>query len=73
MFEREYTLRRQRYVVGPTMSPTNALWRFAVALVATAIALQIAWAVIQPLLPMIAIVVTAVVLWRLVRWHRGRW
>lgn len=52
----------------------NRLLRLAVGIFAVAIALQLAWAVLRPLLPWMAVVVLAVAIFRLVRWWRSdRW
>jgi len=48
-------------------------WQFLAAVVGTALALRIAWALIRPLLPVIAAVVAMFAIWQLIRWHRGRW
>ena len=65
--------RRRRYVAEATMNPSDALWRFALAVVATAVALRIAWSITRPLLPTIAVIVGAAVIWRIACWYRGRW
>jgi len=48
-------------------------FRFLVVVVGTAVALHIAWVLIRPVLPAIAVVLAAFAIWQLVRWYRGRW
>ena len=44
-----------------------------VVIVGTAIALRVAWLLIRPLLPVIAVALAAAAVWQLYRWHRDRW
>ena len=53
--------------------PHNPYFRFLVAMVGTAVALHLAWVLVRPALPAIAVVLAAVAVWRLVRWYRDRW
>jgi predicted PurR-regulated permease PerM len=46
--------------------------RFLAVVVGTALALRIAWLLIRPLLPVIAVLLAAFAVWQLVRWYRGR-
>ena len=55
------------------MSSLNAYLRFLVAVVGTALALRLAWALVRPLLPALAVVAAVVGIWQLVHWHRNRW
>lgn len=48
-------------------------FRLLAAIVGTAVALHVAWVLIRPVLPEIAVVVAAAAVWRLVRWYRERW
>jgi hypothetical protein len=47
--------------------------RVMFVVVGTALALRIAWLLIQPVLPEIAVVFAAAAIWQLVRWYRDRW
>lgn len=53
----------------------NPYLRFLVVVVGTALALHIAWVLIRPVLPAIAVVLAAVAVWQLIRWYseRDRW
>ncbi len=51
----------------------NPYFRFLAVVVGTAVALHIAWVLIQPVLPAIAVVLAAFAVWQLVRWYRDRW
>lgn len=53
--------------------PHNPYFRFLVGMVGTAVALHIAWLLIRPVLPAIAVVVAMAAIWRVWRWHRERW
>ena len=53
--------------------PQSPLLRFMFLVVGTALAVRIAWFLIRPVLPEIAVVVAATAIWRLVRWYRERW
>jgi len=53
--------------------PHNPWVRFMVAIVGTAVALRVAWLLIRPLLPEIAVVLSAAAIWQLWRWYRDRW
>ena len=55
------------------MSALNSYLRFLVALVGTALALRLVWALVHPVLPAIAVVVAVLGVWQLVRWYRDRW
>jgi len=50
----------------------NPYLRFLVVVVGTALALHIAWVLIRPVLPAIAVVLAAVAIWQLIRWYRER-
>jgi Flp pilus assembly protein TadB len=50
----------------------NPYLRFLVVVVGTAVALHIAWVLIRPVLPAIAVVFAIVAVWQLVRWYRDR-
>jgi Flp pilus assembly protein TadB len=52
--------------------PSNPYFRFLVVVVGTAVALHIAWVLIRPVLPAIAVVLAVVAVWQLVRWYRDR-
>ena len=52
--------------------PHNPYFRFLVVVVGTAVALHIAWVLIRPVLPAIAVVLAVVAVWQLVRWYRDR-
>jgi len=51
----------------------NPYFRFLVVMVGTAVALHIAWVLVRPVLPAIAVVLAAFAIWQLVRWYRERW
>lgn len=51
----------------------NPYLRLLVFVVGAAVALHIAWRLIRPVLPAIAVVLAAAAIWQLVRWHRDRW
>lgn len=51
----------------------NLYFRFLAVVVGTALALHIAWALIQPVLPAIAVVLAGFAVWQLVCWYRDRW
>jgi len=53
--------------------PNSPYLRLLVFVVGTAVALHIAWVLIRPVLPAIAVVCAAFVVWQLARWYRDRW
>ena len=55
------------------MTPQNVWMRCMYVVVGTAVAIRVAWLLICPVLPEIAVVVSAVAIWQLWRWHRERW
>lgn len=52
--------------------PNHPYFRLLAIIVGTTIALHVAWLLIQPVLPAIAVVLAAVAVWQLVRWYRDR-
>ena len=55
------------------MTPSDPWLRFLFWIVATAVAIHVAWALVQPALPALAVLVVLVVVVRLIVWYRGRW
>ena len=55
------------------MNPGNSYVRFAFGILAIAIALNIAWALIQPVIPALFIVAALIGFVLIVRWWRNRW
>ena len=55
------------------IGPHNPWFRFMLVVVGTALAIRIAWLLIRPVLPEIAVVLAATAIWQLVRWYRERW
>ena len=53
--------------------PNNPYLQFLAVVVGTAVALHIAWVLIRPVLPAIAVGLAAFAIWQLVRWYRDRW
>lgn len=51
----------------------NLYFRVLAVVVGTALALHIAWTLIQPVLPAITVVLAVFAVWQLVRWYHGRW
>lgn len=51
----------------------NGYLRLLVAVVGTAAALHIAWLLVRPVLPAIAVVLAVLAVWQLLRWYRGSW
>jgi len=49
------------------------LWDVLIGLVIVAIALRVAWDLLSPLLPLLALVVIAALTVRVVAWYRDRW
>jgi hypothetical protein len=47
--------------------------RLLLLLLATAIVVRVAWCLIVPMLPVIAVALAATVIWQLWRWRRDRW
>jgi hypothetical protein len=45
--------------------------RLVAVVVGTALALRIAWLLIRPLLPALAVLLAIFAVWQLVRWYRG--
>jgi hypothetical protein len=52
---------------------SNPYMKFLAMVVATAVAIRLAWLLIQPELPELAVAGVAAASWRLWRWHRDRW
>ena len=55
------------------IEPHNPWSRFMFVVVGTAFGIRIAWMLILPVLPEIAVVLAAAAIWQLVRWYRERW
>ena len=55
------------------MSPGNPYLRFAFGILAIAIALNVAWCLIQPVLPALLLVIALIGIVLIVRWWRRRW
>jgi len=53
--------------------PTDPWLRFLFGIVATSVAIHVAWALVQPALPALAVLIVLAVLVRLIVWYRGRW
>jgi hypothetical protein len=51
----------------------NGAIRLAVVVIGTALAVRIAWTLIEPLVPVLAVVLAALAMWQLLGWYRGRW
>ena len=47
--------------------------RFLLVVVGTAVALHIAWVLIRPVVPAIAVVLAVFAVWKLIEWYRDRW
>ena len=55
------------------IEPNNAWTRFLFMVVATAVSIRLAWLLVRPVLPEIAVVIVAAAIWQLWRWYRERW
>jgi uncharacterized protein YqgC (DUF456 family) len=51
----------------------DSFMKLLVVLVATCVAIRLAYDVVRPAIPAISIVVIAIAVWQLVRWYRDRW
>jgi len=51
----------------------NGYLRLLVVVVGTVVALHIAWVLIQPVLPALAVVIVICALCQLIHWYRDRW
>jgi hypothetical protein len=51
----------------------RSLFRFAAAVLAVAIALNVAWCLVQPVLPALLVLFVLLVLLAGVHWFRSRW
>ena len=54
-------------------NPGSVWLRFLAGMVAVAVAIRVTYELLEPVLPVIVVVLFAVGLWRIVRWYRGRW
>ena len=58
----------------PTVSWNNPLMRIAIGVVAIAVALRLAWLLIEPVLPALAVALVALAIVRVATWYRrDRW
>lgn len=55
------------------MSWENPLMRVLFGIVAIAAALRLAWLLIEPVLPIVAVALVAFAIFRAASWYRGRW
>jgi hypothetical protein len=51
----------------------NPCLRLLLAVLGAAVALHVAWVLIEPVLPAIGVVVSAFAMWQLIHWYLDRW
>jgi Flp pilus assembly protein TadB len=51
----------------------NPWVRFLALMVGTAVAFRLAWLLIRPVLPEVAVALAMAVIWQLWRWRQDRW